>query len=170
MTRGQSDERGRRAKYNHLRERLICSGICWNPKSAGIQREGPMKYDYSVPRVAKVVAGSHSLCCRHRCHHHPCLCCCNSCCCCHHCRCRPPSMVGCCVAPSFVCHPIRHPLLSSLCNCQHFSRWPLSPITNLCQPLFCCSCPGRPSPLPLPSMVGCWVLPPPSSIPTEPPS
>ena len=51
------------------------------------------------------------------------------------------------------------------------SPTPLSvPIADLRQPLPCCSCPGRPSPSTLPSMVGCCFLRPPSSIPTEPPS
>ena len=60
--------------------------------------------------------------------------------------------------------PICHPPLSSSCDCQHFLRRPPSPIANLRQPL------SYPSPLPLPSMVGCCVPRPPSSIPTEPPS
>ena len=117
--------------------------------------------------VVLVVAGPHSLCCCHR----PCLRHCSSLCCCRHRRrCRPRSMVGCCIAHSIVCGPICHLPLSSSCKCQHFCRRPQSPITNLCHPLSCHSCPCRPSPPPLPSMVGCCVLPPPSSIPTEPPS
>ena len=68
-------------------------------------------------------------------------------CCRRRCRCRPPSMVGCCVAHSAVC-PYRRP----------------SPATARC------SCPMRPSPPTLLSMVGCCFLCPPSSIPTESPS
>jgi hypothetical protein len=60
---------------------------------------------------------------------------------------HPPSMVGCCVTYSVVCHPIYHQLPSSSCNHQHFCRQPPSPIANLCQPL------SYPSNLPLPSMV-----------------
>ena len=114
--------------------------------------------------IVVVVAGPHSLYCCHR----PCLRLCGSHCCCHQCRhCSPPLMVGCCVAYSFVCHPLCHLPLSSLCDHQHFRRRPPSPIADLCQPLFYRSCPGHPSPLPIPSMVGCCVLRPPSSIPTE---
>ena len=79
-------------------------------------------------------------------------------------RCSPPLMVGCCVAYSVVCRPICHTPLSSSCDRQHFRRRPPSPIANLCQPL------SYPSPSPLPSMVGCCIPCPPSSIPTEPPS
>jgi len=71
---------------------------------------------------------------------------------------------GCCAAYSVVCHPICHPPPSLLRDRQHFCRWPPSPIANLRQPL------SYPSPLPLPSMVGCCVLRPPNSILTEPPS
>ena len=80
------------------------------------------------------------------------------------CCCSPPSMVGCCAAYSIVCHPICHPSPLLLRKHQHFCCWPPSLIANLPQPL------SYPSPLPLPSMVGCCVLCPPNSILTEPPS
>ena len=101
------------------------------------------------PALAAVVvvseAGPHSLRCRHRpcLHHYGSHCCCRKC---H--RCSP------------------HLPLSSSCNCQHFCRQPPPPIADLHQPLFYPSCPGHPSPLLPPSMVGCCVLHPPSSIPT----
>jgi hypothetical protein len=110
--------------------------------------------------VIVAVAGPHNLHCRHR----PCLRHRGSRCCCCQCRrCSPPLMVGCCVAYSVVCCPICHPPLLSLCRRQHFCRRRLpSPIPDLCQRL------SYPSPSPLPSMVGCCVLRPPSSIPTKP--
>ena len=60
--------------------------------------------------------------------------------------------------------------LPSTCDCWHFCCWPPSLNADLHQPLFYCSWPDHPSHLPLPLMVGCCILPPPSSIPTEPPS
>ena len=125
----------------------------------------------NIPGLAMLsmtnVAGLHSLRYRHRLclYHHD-----SRCCCCQCRRCSPPSMVGCHVACSVVCCPICHPPFLSSCHRQHFCRRPQSPITDLHQPLFYRSCPGHPSPLPLPSMVGCYVLGPPSSIPTEPPN
>ena len=123
-----------------------------------------------LPRATSPVgvAGPHSLRCRHRpclVRHHGSHCCCRQ-----RRRCSPPSMVGCCVAYSVVCRPICYSPLSSSCDCQLFRRRPPSSIADLRQPLFYRSCPSHPSPSPLPSMVGCCVLRPPSSIPTEPPS
>ena len=111
--------------------------------------------------VVVVVADSHSLCCRHRpCLGHPG----SRCCCRQRRRCSPLLIVGCCAAYSVVCRPICHPPLLSSCDCQHFCRQPPSPTTDLCQQL------SYPSTLPIPSMVDCCVLRPPSSISTEPPS
>jgi len=117
--------------------------------------------------VVVVVAGPHRLHCRHRpCLHHYG----SRSCCPQRRRCSPQLKVGCCVTYSVVCCPICHPPLSSYCDRQQFCHRPPSPIVDFCQPLFYCSCPGHPSPLPLPLMVGCCVLSPPSRKPAEPPS
>ena len=169
MTRGQNDERGRLAKNNHFRERLICSGICWNPErrtheiwlfcatcNKGCHWFSQPLLSPSLPPTPLPPLLRQLLL-------------------------LPPLLLSPPINGWLLCRPLLclPPGPSSTAFCFHHrgivntlvaDHCPLSPTFLSCQPLFCCSCPSRPSPLPLPLMVGCWVLPPSSSIPTEPPS
>ena len=111
--------------------------------------------------VVVVNTGPHNL----HCCHCPCLRHCSShCYCCQRRSCSPPLMVGCCVTYSVVCRLICHLPFSSSCDRNTFAagHQPPSPIANLRHAL------SYPSPSPLLSLVGCCILCPPSSIPTEP--